>query len=335
MPDEIPEVEQVFTRSNSAGTYAVLSLVAGLVALAFMVLGFCLSLVARTGVVTMHMTSTLPGIFAVMALFAAWSFARVPREVSVGPQGVSITRGQRTKWYRWDEIGWVTVATLGNTTRRRLVLFDTRGKSLDKIDEGLDGFSELVELVKKKIAEKGDTTAGAIRARQGRRSAIFIGSFATVMLFVCGAVAWITRSQEEAARELQARGVEGEAEIVRRFLAPNGVTPRLEYRVTTPGGRSGTRNAEVYRAVWNVLEGQTTVAVVYDPENPENSRLLSGEPPSEELSDKPGVAYALCVVMGIVCLGLWAVAVLHWKGWTIAMDAKTLLPSLKPFGTTG
>ena len=43
---------------------------------------------------------------------------------------------------------------------------------------------------------------------------------------------WMIQREQRAQRLLSEAAVPGDAEIVRRFLAPNGVTARLEYLVT-------------------------------------------------------------------------------------------------------
>ena len=113
------------------------------------------------------------------------------------------------------------------------------------------------------------------------------------------------------------------AEVVRRFTAPNGVTRRLEYRVTGVGGRTGTRNAEVKSAYWNRLENAKTVPVVYVPDEPAVSRLVEGEVESRDLADSPGFMMGLSVALIGLCVVFLAAAAMQWFGWDIDLDSKT------------
>jgi hypothetical protein len=271
---------------------------------------------------------------AFWTLVAAWSFAQTPREISVGRDGLTILRRRGSQSYRWDEIGWATITTVPVFNRRRLVLFDAKGQTLAKIDEDFEEFDRLERLVKKRIAATGPEAAERIRTNKARRAAAVTAAGSTVMLALCGFMIWKTHADQLAAHALEEHGVEGQAAILRHFIAPNGITRRIEYRVTTPDGRSGTRNVEVIRPVWELLEGESAVAVVYDPDNPGNSRLVSGQADEkDDITDDPIIVYGLCAFLGLICILGWASAILHWNGLSIDLDSKTGKVSIKPFGT--
>ena len=67
MSSEIPEVEQVFTRSDSLGTNALLWLVGGVAMVGVAAVGFCLAVFTRGGLALLHLGATLPSILAVSA----------------------------------------------------------------------------------------------------------------------------------------------------------------------------------------------------------------------------------------------------------------------------
>jgi hypothetical protein len=331
--ETIDRSEHVFTRSDSLGNNAVLWLVGGLAALGFTAIGFCVSLFSRAGQLSLHLTTTLPASLSVGALIAAWSFARTPRQVSVGPGGISIQGRRASQSFGWHEIGLAMISPLSMTSRRRLVIFGANGKTIAKIDDGVADFDRLAYLVKQRIAEKGDDASDQIRRRKARLSALLTGTISMVMILLSGGLAWMTHSDQEDARALKEHGVQGQAEIVRRFLAPDGITPRLEYQVTTPDGRTGTCNAQVLRPIWDALDGQTTVPVIYVPDKPDNSRLAHGEAKENDLMDNPTFVYVLCAAIAVVCLAGLALAGMQWKGWSLGLDSKTGKLSIKPFGT--
>jgi hypothetical protein len=147
------------------------------------------------------------------------------------------------------------------------------------------------------------------------------------------AIAWMTHREARAAQLLAKASLPGQAEIVRHFLAPNGITPRLEYKITTEAGISGTRNAELARDYWDSLEDATSVAVVYVPGEPWISRLVEGEVEETDFTRTPLGGYGLgaaAMVMGLFFLGA---SVLQWRGWDIDLDSKTGKFSIKQFGT--
>lgn len=324
------EAEGLFLRRESATTNAALWLVAGIGALVFAIVGFAIALSADVGQLSLHAMTTLPALLGIGALTAAWSTARTPTQVAVGPQGLLIVGRRGRQSYTWDQIGWATITAGALNHQRHLVIFDADGKRVAKLSEAFDDFDTMIELVKRRIADRGDDTAERIRRRKGKRSALIMAGVSIAMLAICGANVWIAYRQQRADRLLEEAAVPGEAEIVRRFLAPNGVTPRVEYRVTAPDGRTGTRNAEATRDYWDSLEEATSVPVLYVPDEPQISRLAEGEPENKE---NPVVMYVLSAVLALLCLLFLVAAALQWRGWDIDLDSKTGKISIKRFGT--
>jgi hypothetical protein len=329
------EAEYLFLRSQSAATNALWWLLGGLAAVAAAIAGFLVAVFTQTGQLSLHLMSTMPMLIGLGALMTAWVLARTPRQVTVSGEGLSIEGAREIRRFSWGEIGWVAVGETPLSNRRQLVVYDTAGKTLAKVSEAFDDFDMLADLVVQQIGEKPDDTSERIRTQKAKRSALFAGGIGVVMLVVSTSVAWMTHREQRAARLLNEAGVKGEAEIVRWFLAPNGVTPRLEYSITTADGRTATRNAEVERAFWDGLEGATRVPVVYVPDEPAISRLEVGEPEGQDPLDTPLGAYGLAAGGAVLCLVLLGGAVLQWHGWDIGMDPKTRKFSIKRYGAAG
>lgn len=332
-PEALDDVEFVFERKQGAGLSAVLWTIGGCAALGFAVLGFVLSLVTRPNQFALHAMTTLPTLLAVGALSAAWRIARSPQQITVGPDGLTIDDRGGAQQYEWGHIGWATVGTGAMNHRRQLVLYDANGKSLATISDVFDDFDHLVAAVQNRIAAKGDDTAERLQRRKSRRSALFLGGTAVGLLALAAANLWMAQRAVWADRLLDEAAIPGEAEIVRRFIAPDGVTARLEYRVTAPDGRQATRNAEVTRAYWDSLEGATTAPVMYVTARPGISRLATGEVSDDDPARRPGLMYALSGVLVLICVLLFGAAVLQWRGWDIDLDSKTGRISIKRFGT--
>ena len=251
---------------------------------------------------------------------------------SVGPQGVCIEDRRGQRHYSWADIGWAATGTSTMGFRRQLTLYDIRGKTIASLSDAFDGFDSLVEQVQSHIAKKADATAPTIQKRKGRKSAVFVASVALILGAVSIANLWMGFEEKRTAKLLQEAGVPGEAEIVRRFVAPNGVTRRLEYRVSGVGGQTGTRNAEVTPAYWDSLETAKTVPVIYVPQEPAVSRLVQGEVESRDLSDSPAVMIGLSVVLIGMCVVFLGAAIMQWYGWDIDLDSKTGRISVQRFG---
>ncbi len=161
--------------------------------------------------------------------------------------------------------------------------------------------------------------------------AFVIGLF---MAFACGFIVWLTYQKQRADRLLEERGQPGEAEIVRRFVAPNGVTKRLEYRVIAEDdGRSATQNVEVEPAYWDSLEGVKTIPVVVVPGEPGISRLEEGQVTrDDEFTRTPAGGYTLAALGGLMAVFMLGMSVLAWNGWELSQDSTTKRWTLKRHG---
>jgi hypothetical protein len=325
----VEEADQVFLRSDSAARKAAWLSAGGGVALAFAALGFVAALFARVDQFSLQVMTTLPALLGVGCVAAGWSIARTPTQVTVGPQGVTIEGKKGISSYTWQDIGWSTVSGQTPFYGRKLVLFSPQGKTLAKIGDGFENFESLRELVAEHIARKRGETAQKVQAGRLKKTAVLAGFMGFAMIAIGLGLAWDARSKQRAARDLKERGILGKAEIVRRFIAPNGVTTRLEYRITTSDGKSGTRNAELNRLYWNTLEGATQVPVVYVPDDPENSRVAFGEVIERDIIDDPSKAYLICALGGAMGVFLFVMAILSWLGWDFSQDPKTGKLSIK------
>jgi hypothetical protein len=132
---------------------------------------------------------------------------------------------------------------------------------------------------------------------------------------------------------LAEKGVPGEADIVKTFLAPNGITCRLVYRVKTPAGNAEERNAEVQPLIWAMLAQAKTVQVRYVPDEPSISRLAVGEVEQPDPSKNPLIGYGAAALVGLLGLVCVAAVPLLWKGQTIDWDSKERRFRIKRYGS--
>ena len=325
--------ERVFRTRGPAASGAAPRMIGGAALLGLSVVGFVIALYSRVDQFTLHFMTTMPALLGIGAIVAARTTARTPHEVGVGPGGVRVASDRGAQTFGWDQIAWSTVATAPLTNRRLLTLYDTGGRALVVLSDALDDFDALIEAVVTRIAAKGDPTTDRIQAAKAKRSAVFMALGGVAFLALAVSVASMTRSDLRAARLLKEAAVPGQARIERRFLAPNGVTPRLEYRITTPEGRSATRNAEVVRPVWDALEGAQTVPVLYVPGEPSISRLAIGEAEDRDAFKNPVIGYGLPAIVALMSILFLVASALMWRGLDIDLDSKTGRLSIKKFGT--
>jgi hypothetical protein len=232
----------------------------------------------------------------------------------------------------WDEVGSASVETGGTSHRRRVNLTDRAGKSIAKLDESFSRFDVMASLIANHVEAKGDDAAVRIARRKARRQGVMVFAIGLFMAFACGFITWMTYQKQRADRLLAARGQPGEAEIVRRFIAPNGVTKRLEYRVIGPDGPGPTENVEVDPDYWDELEGARTVPVIVVPGEPGISRLEEGQVADDEFTKRPVGGYALAALGGLMALFMLGYAPFAWNGWDLGQDSKTKTWVVKRYG---
>jgi hypothetical protein len=325
--------EQVFVRPESAGRNATLWIVAGIGAFLLAAAGFVVAIRGRVGPMALQAMTTLPTLLGIGLLTAGVSLLRTPRRVVVGPAGLIIEYRRGSRRIGWDEVGSASVETGGTSHRRRLNLTDRAGKSIVKLDESFSRFDVMASLIANHVEAKGGDTAAQILRKKARRQAALAFGIGLFMAFACGFIAWMTYQKQRADRLLAARGQPGEAEVVRRFIAPNGVTKRLEYRVIAPDGPGPTENVEIDPDYWDNLEGARTVPVIVVPGEPAISRLEEGQVADvEDFTKTPLGGYALAALGGLMALYMLGMSPLAWNGWDLGQDPKTKTWVVKRYG---
>ena len=330
---EADQTDHLFLLKNSASMHAVLWMFAGIGSLGFAVIGFIISLFGNLGQFSMHTMTTLPMLLGIGALTAAWNLLHAPVQVAIGASGVTIEGQNSQVTHAWETIGWATIESGAMNQQRLLAIYDAEGKKLASISGAFDNFDTMVELVMSRVKSRDDDTAENIRTKKSKRSALLSLGVGIGMLCLGTGMAWMTHREVRADKLLAESGVSGTATILERVLAPNGVTPRLEYEITGDAGIAGKRNAELTRERWDSLEDATTAEVVYVPDEPWISRLVDGEVEDTDFTKTAAGGYTLCAVGMVMALFMLGAGVLQWRGWDIDLDSKTHKISIKRFGT--
>jgi hypothetical protein len=329
-----PYEEHSFRRPTSSAAKGTLFVFGGIGGMCFALVGFAISVFGRTGLLGLQFMVTFPVILTIGALAAGWRLLRAPHRVVVSSEGILIERETQRldRFFHWDEIGSTVTETGGMSHRRFLNITDLAGRSLIRLDQSFEGFDEMVALVSRHVAAKGDDTSRRIHRKKSRRRAALAFAIGLLILLASGFIASTTHEDLRAARLLREKGEPGEGEIVRRIIAPDGWTKRLEYRVTGAGGRMGTRDVEVERGYWDELEHEKSIPVIYVPDEPEISRLARGEVKEVDFTKTPLGGYGIAALAGLVSFFMLAIAPLAWNGWDLALDPKTKKWSVKQFG---
>jgi len=236
--------------------------------------GLVVAISSRGGQLWLHLTTTAPILLADGMLARGFSLRNLPKRIVVGPDAIEVTNRAGTKSYPWSEIGSAASVNLLNSHQSCLKISDVSGKTIIQIDESFPDYKRLVELVLSGVDAKPDDTSTRIMSRKAKRMGIMTFVFGSFMAFAAIFIANETYQNQRAAQLLSKQGVPGEAELVRRFTAPNGVTRRIEFRTA---GTEKLHNVEVEPIYWNQLENAKTVPVLYVPDEPNIICLFSGE----------------------------------------------------------
>ncbi len=336
---ELVELEQanvawVFERSEGRRRGGWWMLVGSAVLACVSLSGLLFAIFHRVDLLTLHLISTAPMVIAVSLLAGGWTLCRGPRRVTIDDDCLQIEWSARTSEHPWNDIGWATVTAVVANVQRQLVVYDRSGKKVALLSDAFGRFDELVAAVKSKVADQPESVSGAIRLRKARKTAIFMGSVAVVLIVISAGVAWFTYEEQRADKLLGTAGVEGEAAIDRLFVAPDGVTTRIEYTVSNDRGETGSRNVELEPAYHAYLTeaGARTIRVLFVPTEPTISRLHRGEISDVDFMYSTLGGYGVSGLGTLLGLLFLAGAALQWKGWDINLDSKTGKISIKRFG---
>src|SRR5262245_45483021 len=308
-PADRPEPDHVYVTPSRARK-ATLWWLGGFVMLFVAVFGFVVALFGRVDPLRLQLLTTLPLLMAFASFAQAWSARKLLTKIRTYPHGLEIFRGTAVQAIDWGEIAFASTDSSPMTHQKRLNLFDTAGKKMATITDSFPNFKELVSRVEAEVSARAGEATEVIRMRKARRAALILAGISVPLLLIAVANVFLARAKQRENKMLATSAVPAEATIVRRFIAPNGVTRRLEYEVRDASGETATRNAEVINEYWDSLEGAKTVPVMTVPGEPGYSRLVSGEVPQDEFSENPLVMYGLSIAMGIFCLVCLVMAVI-------------------------
>lgn len=295
--------------------------IGGVFFFAVALVGFLIALFGRQGQASLHLMSTLPAIVSVHCWLAAWQLRRCPEEITVSAEGLGVNRRNARSLLAWDAIGWVSQGENPLTHAKHLTVYDVKGKLVARIPSALEGYQELAAFLQRHVVSQDAHRAERIRLRKARRMAI--GTMAFSLLFLAGGVMfWFdARRQLRDERLLAESGVMTEAPIVRRFLAPDGVTTRVEFEVPRDAGEPVRHNVEITDDYYEKLAEQTHVSILAVPGFPSATRLVEGA--VIDRTDTPRSKYLFVCLAALLGFGGMAASVMFWRGLDFVLDPQT------------
>ncbi len=125
-----------------------------------------------------------------------------------------------------------------------------------------------------------------------------------VVLFTVTALTGCHQRQGKARFATEA--IPGKGVVTSLWIAPNGVTHRLNYTVTAEDGSTGTRNVQIDPDYWATLEEGQEIDVMYLPDDPYISRLAFGDSGDADMQIKPSfLAIILAEVVAMAGVGYY------------------------------
>lgn len=321
---QFPETPVTFTSTSKAATTTTLLLFGGILFAAIAVIGFGLALVARSaGLLQLHLSSTLPAILSVGMFTAAYQFAKAPWQVVVSQVGLELYSSKGVKTLGWEQITMSKVESQPYTGKRMLALYGINGRMIARLSSGLDNFDGLSQLIEQRLRLFPPLTADAAKWKKAKRNAV-VALIAAVVVFagVIG-LSWMTYTTHRDNQLLQDTGVDAEGNIVRLFVAPDGRTHRVEFRVANAGDDAYLHNVEIRAEVWQLLQGAARVPIRTVPGHPDIARLTFGQ--VDDSVSNPSPALNVFLAIALLALGIFflVASILAFKGIDISIDPVT------------
>ena len=322
---------RVFPRVADSGWKAAAYFWGGVALLGVAAFGFYTATRANSGMLQLQLMCNVPVLLAVGCFSAAYLARRSPADVTLFDDRVEIHRANGTLALPLADLSMATVVVVVFAGRRKLKLFDRAGRCVAVIPDVIEGFDDLTTMLQADLAQREDDQTSFVRMRKSRRQAVLLVVVGVVFAALIATLALIDRAERRNAQLLDERGQPAEASILRHFTAPNGITKRIEYRVTDSSGATADHNVEVQSMMWNLLAAAKTVPVVAVPGRPDIARLAIGEV-KDDAGLSPHGKILLYVAGGVMCVFFFVGAFLNWRGIDIDLDSKTGKISIKRFG---
>jgi hypothetical protein len=285
--------------------------------------GMALAIMANIGTLGLQSMTTLPILFAIGSFLNARSLRRTPSRVVVSAAGLQLESGAGTRRIAWDESAWVAEQPVLFSSRKQLVLLDASGSAIDRILADLENYPVLEAIVRGRIGTRQDNAASTVRRARLRKQGWLLCLVSPLMILLAAENARMALRERADQRDLASIGVVTEGRILRRFIAPNGRTRRLEFEVTDASGLTARRNVEVDDATYEALAEIESVPVIAVPGRPRASHLLVGEIVRSDPGAEPAMMLVLSAFLALFMSGLFAAGIAAFLGYEVDWNKTT------------
>lgn len=316
LPREYPRATKSPTVSLVLGTGAIVLAAAGM----------SVAIMSNVGPFALQTMTTLPLLAGLAMLGRALMVRSDIRSVIVDETAITIHRDSGANQVLWADVAWNMESLQALSNVKRTTLFDRAGKTLVRIPEVVERFDELVVLINRRVKSNPDASAELVRRKRLKKQACLVIGFGLGLATLTFFLAVSERDKAREEKLLKSAAIDGIATIERKFIAPNGVTKRVEYRIDLikpDGQRPSEKNVEVSANIWDSLSEGSKFPVRYVPADPEISRLALGQIDDPGLAQDPVVTILLLVGASLFSIFTLVMGVLNIRGIDLVKDAET------------
>lgn len=286
--------------------------------------GFVASVYSNLGTLSLHALATLPTMIAVSLFARAFSSRKSVRRVTVDASGITTEYPSQTRHIDWDTIAWSEGRVQALSNRKQLVLYGSHAETIEVIPDAITAFDDLDKIVSRRIKSKPHVLADLVRLKRLKRQSWLVFTVG-ILLCAVGTFLFLSGlSDRQAQRRLDSESIDGTATVKRKFLAPDGVTKRIEYRVDakrTDGKSPSLMNVELQPSLWDVIQEGQKLPVRYVRDSPDISEMSWGEVKDDNLSPTKLIIVGLAATLfGIIAC---VVGFFNRRGIDIVIDSET------------
>jgi hypothetical protein len=242
--------------------------------------------------------------------------------VALDAGGIHVWSGGAARLLPWGDVAWSDVETQGFTGGRLLKVYDNNGKVVLALPSSIEPFDALVASLRQRLTAQPSPRTDSVRWRKTRRNGLLFSLIGLLALVGSAWMGWTSYADRRAEELLRTQAVGGQAVIVRKFIAPDGQTRRVEFRVAGSGDNGPLHNIEVDRNFYPMLREGMRVPIKTVAGHPEIARF-PGEIKDDFLDPSPAKGLLLSVAVGALGVFFIAGAVLAFRGIDIATDPAT------------
>jgi hypothetical protein len=302
---------QTFELPGSAVTKAYWQLAGAVALILFSLANFFVALRVNVTMINLQLTCTVPMLLAVFLIATAIRTLRMAVFVQITPEALQIRRRSGAMLVLpWQRIVVVNTGSPPLTSKKHLTLYDAGGKVLARLAEDFQNFQDMELAIRARQVQSPQQSH--VKRGQNRRKGVFFMVFGVVFTALGAANAWIALKEHSDNDLFQKLGRPTNAAVVRQFIAPDGRTHRIEFRVDDVPN-APVVNVEANQFLWAAMKPGQHIPVVAVPGRPDIAHLAIGEV-RNNLTPPFGMMMLLSVVISVFAIAVFVVGVLVFRG---------------------